>query len=59
MSDSDQVVDPDYGREFAGAIPGAEFQLLPNTGHLPQTPGALLDAVWPFAQRHALIRPTS
>jgi len=59
--DSDQIVDPDYGREFAGAIPGAEFQLLPDTGHLPQieTPGALLDAVWAFAQRHALIRPTS
>jgi pimeloyl-ACP methyl ester carboxylesterase len=56
--DSDHIADADYGRAFADAIPGARFQLLPETGHLPQieTPGQLLDAVWAFAQNHALSR---
>jgi pimeloyl-ACP methyl ester carboxylesterase len=46
--DSDQIVDPGYGRAFAAAIPGARFRLLTNTGHMPQleTPGQLLDAIW-------------
>jgi pimeloyl-ACP methyl ester carboxylesterase len=59
--DSDRIADVDYGRAFAHAIPGARFQLLRDTGHLPQieTPGALLDAVWAFAGSHALMRPTS
>jgi len=59
--DSDRIADTGYGRAFADAIPGAEFQLLMDSGHLPQieTPGALLDAVWAFAQSHAPIRPTS
>ena len=54
--DSDHIADADYGRAFADAIPGARFQLLRETGHLPQieTPGQLLDAVWAFAQNHAL-----
>ncbi len=49
--DSDQIVDPDYGRAFAAAIPRARFQLLADTGHLPQleTPGQLLDAIWTTA----------
>lgn len=49
--ESDRVVTPDYGREYAEAIPGAEFRLLPNTGHVPQveTPDALLAEVWAFA----------
>jgi pimeloyl-ACP methyl ester carboxylesterase len=53
--DSDRIVDPDYGRAYAGAIPGAQFQLLSETGHLPQieTPGQLLDAIWAFAESHA------
>jgi pimeloyl-ACP methyl ester carboxylesterase len=34
--DSDQIVDPDYGRAYAAAIPLARFQLLKDTGHLPQ-----------------------
>jgi pimeloyl-ACP methyl ester carboxylesterase len=48
--ESDQVVDPDYGRAFAAAIPGARFLLLPATGHLPQleTPEQLLQAVLDF-----------
>jgi pimeloyl-ACP methyl ester carboxylesterase len=53
--DSDHIADADYGRAFANAIPGARFQLLRDTGHLPQieTPGPLLDAVWAFAESHA------
>ncbi|GAA2379659.1 alpha/beta fold hydrolase [Dactylosporangium salmoneum] len=45
--DSDGIVDPDYGRAYAAAIPGAEFLLLERTGHLPQIerPDALLEAV--------------
>jgi len=40
---------------------GARFQLLRDTGHLPQieTPEQLLDVVWAFAQSHAIMRPTS
>ena len=47
--ESDRIVDPDYGKAYAAAIPMATFTLLPRTGHLPQleTPeeflGALLD----------------
>ena len=50
--DSDHIADADYGRAFAKAIPGAHFQLLRETGHLPQieTPGQLIDAVWAFAE---------
>jgi pimeloyl-ACP methyl ester carboxylesterase len=53
--DSDRIADPDYGRVYAEAIPGAQFQLLPKTGHLPQieSPGQLLDAIWTFADSHA------
>jgi pimeloyl-ACP methyl ester carboxylesterase/mannose-6-phosphate isomerase-like protein (cupin superfamily) len=48
--DSDRIVDPDYGRAFAAAIPGARFQLLPASGHVPQleTPEALLAAITAF-----------
>lgn len=59
--DSDRIADADYGRAFAKAIPGARFQLLRDTGHLPQieTPEQLLEAVWAFAESHGLMRPTS
>ncbi|MBB5916122.1 pimeloyl-ACP methyl ester carboxylesterase [Nocardia transvalensis] len=45
--DSDRIVDPDYGKAYAAAIPGAAFTLLPCTGHLPQieTPEELLGAL--------------
>jgi len=33
--DSDRIVDRDYSRAYAAAIPGARFQLLTATGHLP------------------------
>jgi pimeloyl-ACP methyl ester carboxylesterase len=34
--EADRIVDPTYGRAFADAIPGARFELLSETGHLPQ-----------------------
>jgi pimeloyl-ACP methyl ester carboxylesterase len=34
--DSDRIADPTYGRAYADAIPGARFELLRDTGHLPQ-----------------------
>ncbi|MFJ3440869.1 alpha/beta fold hydrolase [Streptomyces sp. NPDC086081] len=45
--DSDGIVDAEYGKAFAAAIPAARFTLLPHSGHLPQieTPGALLGAL--------------
>ena len=49
--EADRICDPDYGRAYAAAIPGARFRLLTGAGHLPQieTPGPLLDAIWDFA----------
>jgi pimeloyl-ACP methyl ester carboxylesterase len=49
--DSDRIVDPDYGRAFAAAIPRARFQLLQDTGHMPQieTPDQLMKAIWDSA----------
>jgi pimeloyl-ACP methyl ester carboxylesterase len=45
--DSDRIVDPEYGRAFAEAIPGATYEVLAETGHLPQleSPNALASAV--------------
>jgi pimeloyl-ACP methyl ester carboxylesterase len=59
--DSDRIADVDYGRAYAAAIPGARFQLLSDTGHLPQieTPEQLLDAVWAFAETHEVVHPSS
>ncbi|HEY0933207.1 MAG TPA: alpha/beta hydrolase [Trebonia sp.] len=53
--EADRIGDPDFGRAFAAAIPGAEFRLLEHAGHLPQieTPGVLVDVVWSFADAHA------
>jgi pimeloyl-ACP methyl ester carboxylesterase len=44
---SDRIVDPEYGKALAAAIPAATFTLLPRTGHLPQleTPEQLLGAL--------------
>lgn len=57
--DSDGIADPDYGRAFAAAIPGARFQVLPDTGHLPQleSPQLLLEAVWEFTGTDAISQP--
>ncbi|HEX8866090.1 MAG TPA: alpha/beta hydrolase [Lentzea sp.] len=45
--ESDRIVDPEYGKAYAAAIPGSTFTLLPRTGHLPQleTPEELLDVL--------------
>ncbi|WP_405878202.1 alpha/beta hydrolase [Streptomyces sp. NBC_01136] len=53
--ESDQVVDADYGRAYAAAIPDARFELLPRTGHMPQieTPEQFLPLIWDFAEAHA------
>ena len=53
--DADRIADPGYGRAYAAAIPGARFELLTETGHLPQleTPEQLLRAVWDFAEAPA------
>ncbi len=34
--EADRMFTPGYGKEYAAAIPGSEFRLLPNAGHLPQ-----------------------
>jgi pimeloyl-ACP methyl ester carboxylesterase len=48
--EADRIVDADYGRAFAAAIPEARFELLPWTGHVPQmeTPEVLLKALTAF-----------
>jgi len=47
--ESDRIVDLEYGRAYAAAIPGAKFVLLGETGHLPQlaTPDKLLSVIAP------------
>jgi pimeloyl-ACP methyl ester carboxylesterase len=47
---SDRVVDADYGRAFAAAIPDARFELIPNAGHLPyvENASAVFAALDPF-----------
>ena len=50
---SDRIVDPEYGRVFAAAIPVSTFTLLSRTGHLPQveTPVELLGAMLDLEHR--------
>ena len=45
--ESDQVVEPGYGQAYAAAIPGARFEVLPASGHMPQmeTPDLVLQAI--------------
>jgi pimeloyl-ACP methyl ester carboxylesterase len=51
--ESDRIVDPEYGRAYAAAIPVSTFTLLPRTGHLPQveTPEELLGALFDLGSR--------
>jgi pimeloyl-ACP methyl ester carboxylesterase len=48
--EADRMMTPDYGKEYAAAIPGAAFHVLPGAGHLPQleTPAELLALAGPF-----------
>ena len=56
--DSDRMFDPEYGRAYAASIPGADFTLLTDTGHVPQieTPEQLLDPIWDFANAQSSAR---
>ncbi|MDQ2713464.1 MAG: alpha/beta hydrolase [Chloroflexota bacterium] len=49
--ESDGVVDPDYGRAYAQALPNARFELISEAGHLPhiEQPERLLTLVQEFA----------
>ena len=51
--ESDRIADPEYGRAYAAAIPGAKFELLAGTGHVPQieTPELLLETIWNYGQQ--------
>jgi pimeloyl-ACP methyl ester carboxylesterase len=51
--ESDRVVSPDYGRAYAGMIPGAAFELIPRAGHHPEIeqPDAFADRVGRFLAR--------
>ncbi len=53
--ESDRVVDPEYGRAYAGALPNARFEIIPEAGHLPQLEQQerLLKLVWEFADSTA------
>jgi pimeloyl-ACP methyl ester carboxylesterase len=52
---ADRMVPPEHGKAYAEAIPGGQFRLITNAGHLPQleTPGELLAAVREFASSHS------
>ena len=48
--EADRIVTPDYGKQYAAAIPGASFRVLPDAGHLPQleTPEPVATALTGF-----------
>jgi pimeloyl-ACP methyl ester carboxylesterase len=48
--EADRIVAPDYGRAYAGLIPGAEFKIIPDAGHHPELeqPDAFVTAVAQF-----------
>jgi pimeloyl-ACP methyl ester carboxylesterase len=50
---SDRVVSPEYGRAYAGMIPGAQFELIEHAGHHPEIeqPAALVERVARFLHR--------
>jgi pimeloyl-ACP methyl ester carboxylesterase len=51
--EADRIVDTEYGRAFARAIPTATFTVIEKSGHLPQleSPEELLAHLWDFAAR--------
>jgi len=50
--DSDGIVTPDYGRAYAGLIPGARFELIEAAGHHPEIeqPERFVERVAAFLQ---------
>jgi pimeloyl-ACP methyl ester carboxylesterase len=48
--EADRIASPEYGQEYAAAIPGASFRLIRGAGHLPQleAPEATLEALGEF-----------
>lgn len=50
--ESDRLVQPDYGRAYAAAIPGAEFATLADAGHYPylEQPEAFVQSVAQFVR---------
>jgi pimeloyl-ACP methyl ester carboxylesterase len=52
---SDRVVTPDYGRAYAGLIPGARFELIAGAGHHPELeqPRAFVDRIAQFIGNRA------
>jgi pimeloyl-ACP methyl ester carboxylesterase len=52
---ADRIVDPAHGRAYAGAIPGARFELIAEAGHLPQleTPDRLITLIHDFTTAEA------
>lgn len=51
--ESDRVVSPDYGRAYAGMIPGAGFELIAGAGHHPEIeqPDAFAERIAKFLGR--------
>jgi len=55
---ADRIVPVGHGQAYASAIPGAQFRLITEAGHLPQleTPAELMAAVSDFASSHTQAR---
>ncbi|MGD9614398.1 MAG: alpha/beta fold hydrolase [Alphaproteobacteria bacterium] len=49
---SDRIATPDYGRRYAGLIPGARFEIVDEAGHHPELeqPQAFVEAVADFLE---------
>ncbi len=47
---ADRMIPSEHGHAYADAIPGAQFRLITQAGHLPQleSPAELLAVVWDF-----------
>ncbi len=48
------MITAEHGHAYANAIPGAQFKLIAQAGHLPQleAPAELLATLWQFASSH-------
>jgi pimeloyl-ACP methyl ester carboxylesterase len=55
--EADRMIPSAHGDAYANAIPGAQFKLIAQAGHLPQleAPADLLATVWPFASSHVAV----